>query len=364
MDQRLVTLTLFALAVVVSGCTGGGGKKVQDQGDRAVTVSQLQVTPTEIFEGSTVRIRMGVTNSGSLPARVNLGISNQSGGGICESCKTVESGGSWERVVAGSQILTNHCPDIFDITSFSASSSNVSETRSSYYLAPDYSIRMNWELTQNSGNVPLNGYRCSLKFEVPFDYSVEAFKQLQVKANSEVQGSDELFAKSSKGPMKIEIQTIGSSAKRGAPTFLKGDNAEVLIQLENEKPDDSSYTGTVELKPPVMIARNLRFGKVEIPGDRVQVAKQIAARHPNLDKSSISAGDKVRMCPNPSDVPLSGDLRIYEGKSKVFRCDVNWTLRENGVSVPSLRGEIFARANYTYVKDVGSRTVRVRYSGS
>lgn len=363
MNQKLIILSLLALVVFVSGCTGGGGKEVDDQGAEAVTVDQLEVNPTEIFEGATVRVRMGITNSGNLPAKVNLGVSNQSGD-ICQSCKSVGSGSSWERVVAGSKILTNHCPDIFDITSFSASSSNVSDTSSNYLLSSDYSIRMNWELTQNSGNVPLNGYRCSLKFEVPFDYSVEAFKQIQVKANSDVQGTQELFSKSSKGPMKIEIQTIGSSAERGAPTFLEGDNAEVLVQLENKKPEESSYTGTVELKPPVMIARNLKFEEVEIEQDRVEVAEQIAARHPTLSKSDISPGNKVRICPNPSDVPLNGNLRIYEGKSKIFRCEIDWDLQENGAVVPSMRGEIFARANYTYVKDVGSRNVQVKYSGN
>ena len=341
MNQRLIILSLFAGVVLVSGCTGGGSKNVEDQGGQAVTVDQLEVRPTEIFAGSTVRIRMGVTNSGALPATVKMG--------------------DTDGTVDGSRILTNHCPDIFDINDFSASSSNVSRTQESYVLEQGYNLQMNWELSQSTENVPLNGYRCQMKFQVPFDYSVEAFKQLQVKANSEVQGTEELFAKSSKGPMKIEIETIGSSSQRGAPTFIQGDNAQVLVQLENKNPEESSYTGTVELKPQVMTARNLQFGKVNVTTERLQAAKNISSRMPGLDASSISAGDQVRMCPRPGDVPLSGNLRIYEGKSKVFRCDVNWTLTENGAQVPSLRGEVYARANYTYVKDVGERTVRVKY---
>lgn len=345
MDQRSVTLSLFVLTVIVSGCTGGGGGQgTQDQGNQAVVVEQLEVTPTEIFEGGTVRVRMAVRNAGSLPAQVSVG--------------TDDNGG-----LDGSDVLTNHCPDIFDITDFSASSSNVSGTEPTYTLAPDYRIRMNWELTQNTGNVPLNGYDCSLRFQVPFDYSVEAFRQIQVKDNSEVQGTEELFAKSSRGPMKIELQTIGSSAPRGAPTFLEGDNAEVLVQLENKKPDDSSYTGTVELQPPIMEARNLEFAEVNVSDSKVDVAERIARRSSSFDVSDVSSGATIELCPNPADVPADGDVRIYEDKSKVYRCTLDWDLEQGGVEVPSIRGEVFARANYTYVKSVGSRSVRVKYRG-
>ena len=345
MNQRLVTLSLFAMAVLISGCTGGGGQGTQDQGDQAVTVEQLQVSPSEIRAGSTVRVRMGVTNSGELPAQVNLGSSDGD--------------------VDGNQILTNHCPDIFDISDFSASSSNVSNTKETYSLQPGYSIQMNWELQQSTNNVPLNGYDCQLKFEVPFDYSVEAFRQLQVKANDEVQGTEELFAKSSKGPMKIEMETIGSSSQRGAPTFLQGDNAEILVQLENKNPKESSYTGTVELNPPVMNARGVSFEKVNISEDedRIEVAENLADRMEGLDASDVNKNGEVALCPNPNEIPLSGNLRIYEGGSKVFRCSLDWDLQQNGVAVPSLRGEVFARANYSYVKDVGTRSVRVKYRG-
>lgn len=344
MNQRLVILSLFVLTVVVSGCTnGGGGQGTESQGNQAITVDQLQVNPSEIFAGSTTRVRMGVTNSGELPAKVRLGTTDGE--------------------VDGNQILTNHCPDIFDISDFQASSTNVSKTQSVYTLEPDYSIQMNWELEQSTGNVPLNGYDCQLKFEVPFDYSVEAFRQLQVKSSSDVQGSEELFAKSSKGPMKIEMETIGSSSERGAPTFLQGDNAEVLIQLENKNPEDSSYTGTVNLNPPVMDARTIEFEDVNISSDKEEVAKQIAGRMEGISPSEVNAGGKAPLCPNPADVPTSGNLRIYEGGSKVFRCEIDWDLEEGGTEVPSLRGEVFGRANYSYVKDVGTRGVRVKYRG-
>ena len=346
MNQRLVTLCFFVATVIVSGCTvGGGGQGTESQGNQAITVDQLQVTPSEIRAGSNVRVRMGVTNSGQLPAKVELGGSGAE--------------------VEGNQILTNHCPDIFDIEDFSASSSNVSATQESYILEPGYSIQMNWELQQSTGNVPLNGYDCQLKFEVPFDYSVEAFRQLQVKANDDVQGTEELFAKSSKGPMKIEMETIGSSSERGAPTFLQEDDAEVLVQLENKNPEESSYTGTVKLSPPVMEARSISFAEAEEPDDesRRDLAESIARRMPGLDADNVFADGQASICPRPEDVPLSGNLRLYEGGSKVFRCPIEWDLEEGGAPVPSIRGEVFARANYTYVKDVGTRNVRVKYRG-
>jgi hypothetical protein len=191
---------------------------------------------------------------------------------------------------------------------------------------------MNWELTQDTGNVPLNGYDCNLRFQVPFEYSVNAFRQLQVKSNPDVQGSEELSAKSSKGPMKIEIQAIGSSAPRGAPTFLEDDSGDVRIQLENKKPgEDSSYTGVIELNPPKVESENVGF---------------------------------TDQCPNADDIPENGKIRIYEGKSKIFACPLEWDLNQGGTQVPSIRGQVFAEADYTYVKDIGSRSVRVKYRGN
>ena len=344
MQDRHLILSLLVFTVTVSGCTGGGSQGTQDQGNKAVAVEQLKVTPSEIFADGTVRIRMSVRNIGELPAQVKVG-SDDNGG------------------IDGSDVLTNHCPDIFDISDFSASSSNVSGTEPSYSLAPDYRIRMNWELTQDTGNVPLNGYDCNLRFQVPFDYSVEAFRQIQVKSNSEVQGSEELFAKSSQGPMKIEIQSIGSSAPRGAPTFLQGDNAEIRVQLENKKPDESSYTGTVELQPPVMQARNIEFARVNV-SDRVDTAERVARRMEGIQASNVDPNEMMRLCPDPKDLQESGQIRIYEGKSTVYSCALNTSLERGGTQLPSLRGEIFARANYTYVKNIGSRSVRVKYRGN
>jgi hypothetical protein len=329
------------LTCTVSGCIGPGGDSgpTGQGGHQAVSVEELDITPNEIFEDGTVRIRMTVRNVGTLPAELNISADSDD--------------------VKGNNVLTNHCPDIFDITDFSATSDNVSDTEPSYLLAPGYRARMNWELTQNTGNVPLAGYDCNLRFEVPFKYSVEAFRQIQIKNGSDVQGTDQLFAKSSKGPMKIELQSVGSSAPSGAPTFLQGDNADIRVQLENKvDDDDSSFTGTVELQPPVMDARNVNFSEVNV-SDRVDTAERIAGRMENKDESDVREGKMMSLCPDPKDLQRDGRIRLYEGKSTVFSCLIDYDLD----GAPSLRGEIFAEADYTYVKSLGSRTVKVKYRG-
>lgn len=312
MDQRLAALSALFSVIVVSGCVGGGGGQgTESQGGQAIAVNQISVQPQEIFQGSNVRVRMSLTNVGELPAKLLVARSGASSN-------------------TGGQILTSYCPDIFDVESFSASSSNVSSTQRTYMLEPDYSVRMNWNLEQTGSNVPLNGYDCNLRFEVPFNYSVEAFRQIQVKDDPEVQGSEELFAKSSQGPMKLEIQAIGSSAPSGAPTFLKNDSGEVLVQLVNKEPSEGSFLGTVSLGPPNIFARGMKF---------------------------------ENQCPSDESIPESGTISLFQGQSKIFRCNIDWSNHDFDLA-PSLRGEVFARANYTFVKSAGTRGVRVRYRGN
>lgn len=306
MHQRRVILSLLAAVIIVSGCTGGGGnQEADDQGNTAISVQNLQVEPAEIFAGSNTRIRMSFENVGELPARIQLGEN-------------------------GENVLTNHCPDIFDVKSFTASSSNVSNTFEDrpYILDNGYQMRLTWNLEQSSDNVPLNGYRCNLRFKVPFNYSVDAFQQIQIKRNSEVEGSDELFSKSSAGPMKLEIESIGSSSPEGAPTFLENDSPEVLVQLENKEPEEGAYSGTMELGMPTIEASGVEFGN---------------------DTHEME-------CPRVGDVEAT--LQLYQSQSKIFRCPITWEL-----NAPSKRAEISASADYAFIKDAGTREVQVRYRG-
>jgi len=327
-DKRVLIILIFAF--VVSGCTGGGNNSSSSSG--AISVQSLSVQPSEIFAGSNVRVNMGIANTGQLPATLRVGED-------------------------GSSIMTSGCQDIFDIQSFSAESSNISDTRESYELAPEYEVSLSWNLLQNTDNVPLNGYRCNLRFEVPFDYSVESFRQIQIKQSENVENS-ELFAQSSQGPLDIQLEAIGSSAPSRAPVFLEEDDAEILVRLVNRQTQSSRYQGLIELEPPALEARGVRFGEVDITSENVDIAKDLAEDIPDIDPDSLSPGDDVRMCPDPSSLIGSPELTINNGQSETLRCVIDWSL-----TGPSMRGEIFAQTDYTFVKKAGSQRVDVRYRG-
>lgn len=313
MESRILALSLLFLAVIVSGCGGGG--TTQSTGGQAIAVTGPTVSPGEIFAGSSVRVSMGLKNVGELPATINIDNPETDGNN-------------------GGRVLVNYCSDIFSLESFSGRSSSSGTTKADYKLRPDEQLQLSWELVQDKGNVPLNGYRCSLKFQAPFDYSVQAYRQIQVKKSDEVGASTKLSSKSSKGPLKIVIDTIGSTSDTGSPVFLEGDDIEVLIQLVNKKPEEGAYSGLVELENPAISSNGV-----------------------SLDKSSceIDSGDKLY--PDEGESPT---IKIYEGKSQIIRCDVSYG---GSLSRPSIRGEITVDANYTYIKNIGSRTVKVKYSG-
>ena len=332
MDADKRVLIVILAVFTISGCIGPGGDNSNSGPSGAVNVQTLSVQPSEIFAGGNVRVNMGIANTGQLPATLRVGED-------------------------GSSIMTSSCQDIFDIESFSARSSNVSDTRDSYELAPEYETSLNWNLVQSTGNVPLNGYRCNLRFEVPFDYSVESFRQIQIKESDRVENS-ELFAQSSQGPLEIQIEAIGSSAAARAPVFLEEDDAEILVRLVNRQTEDSRYQGLIELKPPALEARGIQFGEVDITSDNEEIAKDLAEDISGLDPSDVNAGGSVRMCPDPTELIGSPELSINNGQSETLRCDVDWSL-----TGPSMRGEIFAQTDYTFVKKAGSQRIDVRYRG-
>lgn len=310
MEKRAAALSLLFLTVIVSGCmdTDGGPEKVQGQ---AIQVTELDITPTEIREGSTVRISMGVRNVGEVESEVQVGQN-------------------------GKKVLTNYCSDFFSIeeNGFSAYSSGNPETEESYNLAPEGELQMNWELEQG-GNVPLNGYSCDLKFQVPFNYSVEAFKQIQIKKNEETGGEPQLSSKSSQGPLTIDMRVAGSSLDLNAPVFLEGDRPEVFIGFSNEKLEEGEYQGLISLKEPEISARNIEFEEGECPEE---------------------------------EVGENGEIRLYQGVSaQPIRCDLVYSEGDGEYtlgSTPSIRPEIRVSADYTYTLNVGQRTVEVVYSGN
>lgn len=293
MQEQKLALSLLFLAVAVSGCADGGGKVSGE----AISVTGPTVQPSEIREGASVQASMRVDNTGEIAGQILVGEN-------------------------GREVLTDYCPDFFSINSFQASSSRDSGTSEDYNLKPGETVQMNWELDQEGVSVPLNGYDCPVKFQVPFNYTVQAYQQLQIK-QQDTETEVDLSSQTSQGPLSIAIETIGSSSRTGAPVFLEGDNSEALIQIVNEHPEDSVFRGVIRV-------RNL-----------------------DIEYSGVELGDGCKDIEEP--------IKIDRNQmSKIIRCDITTNLGESSSS----RAEISASADYTYVKNVGSRTIEVKYSGN
>ena len=219
--KRNLALSLLFIAVIVSGCADNGGGKVSGE---AISISGPEVQPNEIFQGSTIQVQMAAENTGEIEGDIIIGEN-------------------------GNKVLTNYCPDFFDIAEdgFSSYSSRNPDTSEGYTLKPGERAQMNWQLQQKGQNVPLNGYDCPMKFEMPFNYSVNAYNQIQIKERGTDVAAD-LSSKISEGPLTIAIEAIGSSSQEGAPIFLEGDQPEVLFQISNEQPDESSLRGIINIR--------------------------------------------------------------------------------------------------------------------
>lgn len=293
MEEQKLALSLLFAVVVVSGCADSGGKVSGE----AISVTGPTLQPSEIREGASVQASMRVQNTGNIQGEISVGDN-------------------------GREVLTDYCPDFFSIADFRSSSSRDSETLSSYQLNPGETIQMNWELNQEGVDVPLNGYSCPVKFQVPFDYSVEAYQQMLIK-KEDTETEVDLTSQTSEGPLSIAISTIGSSSRSGAPVFLERDSPEVLIQIVNEQPEQSVFRGV------------MRVTDLEI------------------ESTGVELGENCQ----DIDEPIKIDRNHL---SEIIRCEVEGDLGDS----PSKRAEISASADYTYVKNIGSRTVDVKYSGN
>lgn len=293
MQQQKLALSLLFLAIIVSGCADNGGGKVSGE---AITVEGPTVQPSQIREGATVQASISAENTGEITSQISVGEN-------------------------GREVLTDYCPDFFNINRFQASSSREASTVGEYTLQPGETVQMSWELAQEGVSVPLNGYSCPVKFQIPFNYSVEAYQQLQIK-QEDTETEVDLTSQSSQGPLTIAIETIGSSSVSGAPVFLERDNPEALVQIVNEQPEDSVFRGL------------MRVTDLEI------------------ESTGVELGEGCKNIEEP--------IKINQNQmSKIIRCDINFDLNE-----ASRRAEISASADYTYVKNIGSRTVEVLYSGN
>ncbi|MFB6204857.1 MAG: hypothetical protein ABEJ75_04375 [Candidatus Nanohaloarchaea archaeon] len=299
MENRKLVLSLLIVLFLLSGCTNGD--TTQSTGSKAISVTGPELSRSKIYSGSTVTARLGLKNTGELNATLIVG------NGIGK--------------VKGKRVLTDYCRPIFKIQNFVVrTSAEARDGGEAYRLRPGQEIELVWQLKQYSGNVPLNGYKCPLKFTASFNYTVQAFRQIQIKKNPDVGGHPSLTSKSSEGPLKIQIETIGSSSERGAPVFIKGDSIKVLVRWINRNVKESAYRGIIEIN--------------------------------NAD-ISVSAGDLGQGC------NIEDSIILYRGKSQVIQCSYDPEVND---AISVIR-EISAQADYKYIKDIGSRQVRVMYGG-
>jgi hypothetical protein len=285
MDERRV-IVLLLLAVVASGCSHGS------QGE-GIAVRELSVQPSNIRAGQTVSVSLEAVNAGLLQGNVSVGEED------------------------GRKVLTNYCPDYFTIQDFSASSSRTSDSQEEYRLGEDERIRMYWRLKQQpEDQVPLQGYDCPLKFELPFDYTVRAYKQLQVKQSREASGSPDLSTDISPGPLSIDMELIGTTAQQ-SNTILKQDDPSLYLTAYNTDSEESAYQGLIEIND------------IRIQGG-----------------GAIDVNDE---CGQRESVTLAS------GGQEIYRCDI----QVDDFSSPSVRGEITVDIDYTFVKSLGERRLSV-----
>ncbi len=313
--RRRHLLMLIGLVLVTSGCLNGGS--TQSDGDQAITIEQLSVTPQTVLAESSTTAILHVRNSGNLDANL-----------------TIDS--DWDdnelHSNYGDRLLTNRCRDIFEIDDFSARGPG-DEEADKYELPSGTEARFTWSLSSRSANVPIQGLSCNMRFQVPFDYSVNAYRQLQFVEDRSITGTPDLDSRSSAGPMMINIETIGSTSEHGPSTFVEGDTAEVRIQLSNQVEEGTDYTGFIEADLPEIEASGFDF-----IGD---------------------GDDELEDCLGEFDE--EENLIMYGGESQVIRCTISEDVFEelNG----STRGEVQVSADYTYVKDLGTQQVEVEYRG-
>ncbi|MFB6099807.1 MAG: hypothetical protein ABEK16_00910 [Candidatus Nanohalobium sp.] len=288
--DRWKVIGLLLLAVLASGCGESQGQ--------GIVVSELSVEPSSIRAGRPVSVNMQVVNAGMLKGSINVGDPS-----------------------TGDAILTNHCPDYFSVQDFSASSTRDSGSQKTYTVGKGEVARFFWRLNQDKPDeIPLQGYTCNMKFEVPFNYSVRAYKQIQVKRSRNVSGTPKLATDISPGPLSIDMKIIGSTAAR-KNTIIRGDNASLYLTAYNQEKDESAYQGLININD------------IRINGG-----------------GAISVGES---CGKRDSVTL------VSGNQEIYRCDIDYS----ELTAPSVRGEIEVQIDYTFVKQVGERKVKVKYVG-
>lgn len=291
---------LLSIALIASGC----GDTPAKQG---IVVNELDVDPSTMMAGGLTTVSVEAENAGLLEGSVDIGGEDN-----------------------GSRVLTNYCSDMFKIKEFSASSSRSSKEQSVYDLKQGDRIRLNWRLNQfNSEEVPLPGYNCNMRFQIPFNYTVNAYKQVQVKESRSVEGSKDLAEDMTRGPLGIDMELVGSTSDQRNTLLTQDDNSSSLYITTYNRGDneENEYKGMI------------RVGEmdVELKGN---------------DKINLT-GHEGGKCGNATSAALAS------GGEKIYRCNFEFDEFDD----KAIRGEVTASVNYTYVRDLGSKNVEVKYNG-
>lgn len=307
--RNLYILGFLGLVLLTSGCFDS--TSTQSDGGEAIDIIEMSVTPDTIYADSSTTAILQIRNSGLLDANL-----------------TIDS--DWSREDEehpnyGDRLLTNRCRDIFEVDEFTARGPG-DESKDRYNLPRGTEARFTWSLSSEDANVPLQGLSCNLRFEVPFDYSVNAYRQLQFLEDDSVEGVTNLDSRSSRGPMAIKIDTIGSTSSQGSSTFVEGDSPEVIVRLRNQAEEGTQFTGIIEADVPEINPVGFEFE----------------------DECQGALGEE--------------EITMYEGESQPIRCKISDEVFEELTG--SARGEVTVSSEYTYVKDLGSREVNVQYRGN
>lgn len=310
----------MSLAVLASGCINtGGGSGTVTEGPESVVIEELSVNPQEIYSGQPVQASITAVNAGNIPAEVNVG----------------ENGG---------QILGDYCTDLFNLDSYAAYSDRSSQTQDSYRLESGEMVNARWTL-QQQGNVPIYGKRCNLEFSVPFNYSVEAYRQIQIKQNREVQGSPQLSSESTTGPLALAIDTLPGSTGQTSTYVLSengDDTVNVVIELVNKDPNEEFNKGLVD------VDKSSFYVEATEP-------LQVDEEYRNGEWSTNGYPEEDARC----DMPET-DIRMLEGRSVTISCEIPL---DSEIDSPSVISEISAGVNYKYIKNAGQVEVRVEPRG-
>jgi len=299
-----IIVPLF-LVILVSGCINGigGGEETESQ---AIFVEELSVQPTQIYSGGTISARTTVRNSGNIPADIEVGED-------------------------GENVLTSYTPDLLNITDFSGRTTQNPETQTEYTLEPDESLTMQWELEQYDED-RIRFYEdddASMTFRVPFEYSVDAFQQIQIKRDHSETPLTDLESRSSPGPLSVAVQTVGSSSDSGNNIFIDGDNKQVHLQLVNNNPEEGAHQGLMRIDTPEISTE----GNIEIEEE------------------------------NDCEMPDEDELILHDDESTVISCDINLPEDVDMQEERSIRDEIRVSSDYEYVRTIGDRTITVDYRG-